>query len=138
MEPLNSSHKFWTCLTPMYISESKRAKSLIDYFIFFLSCFGFYWSIFILSHCCYLLFSYSVPSDSLWPHELQWPGFPVLHDLPEFAQTNVLWIGDAIQPSHPLHSLLLLKRHLNYTSGIHTYEGNSLIILIFNWNIFAL
>ena len=32
------------------------------------------------------------------------PGFPVLHHLPEFAQTHVHWVGDAIQPSHPLSS----------------------------------
>ena len=30
------------------------------------------------------------------------PGFPVLHSLPEFAQTRVHRIGDAIQPPHPL------------------------------------
>ena len=30
------------------------------------------------------------------------PGFPVLHYFLEFAQTHVHWIGDAIQPSHPL------------------------------------
>ena len=30
------------------------------------------------------------------------PGFPVLHYLPEFAQTHVPWICDAIQPSHSL------------------------------------
>ena len=30
------------------------------------------------------------------------PGFPVLHHLLELAQTHVLWVGDAIQPSHPL------------------------------------
>ena len=30
------------------------------------------------------------------------PGFPVLHCLPEFAQTHVHRVGDAIQPSHPL------------------------------------
>ena len=30
------------------------------------------------------------------------PGFPVLHHLPEFAQTHVHWVNDAIQPSHPL------------------------------------
>ena len=30
------------------------------------------------------------------------PGFPVLHYLPEFAQTQVHWVGDAIQPSRPL------------------------------------
>ena len=32
------------------------------------------------------------------------PGFPVLHHLPEFAWTHVHWVGDAIQPSHPLLS----------------------------------
>ena len=32
------------------------------------------------------------------------PVFPVLHCLPEFAQTHVHWVGDAIQPSHPLSS----------------------------------
>ena len=31
-------------------------------------------------------------------------GFPVLHYLPELAQTNVHRVGDAIQPSHPLSS----------------------------------
>ena len=30
------------------------------------------------------------------------PGFPVLHYLPEFAQTYVHWVNDAIQRSHPL------------------------------------
>ena len=30
------------------------------------------------------------------------PGFPVLYYLPEFAQTHVHWVDDAIQPSHPL------------------------------------
>ena len=30
------------------------------------------------------------------------PGFPDLHPLPEFAQTHVRWVDDAIQPSHPL------------------------------------
>ena len=32
------------------------------------------------------------------------PGFSVLHQLPELAQTHVLWVGDAIRPSHPLSS----------------------------------
>ena len=30
------------------------------------------------------------------------PGLPVPHHLPEFAQTRVHWVSDAIQPSHPL------------------------------------
>ena len=33
---------------------------------------------------------------------------PVHHQLPEFTQTHVHRVGDAIQPSHPLSSLLLL------------------------------
>ena len=36
------------------------------------------------------------------------PGFPVLHHLPECAQTHVHWVDVAIQPSHPCHPLLLL------------------------------
>src|SRR5574337_980960 len=35
------------------------------------------------------------------------PGFPVHHPFPELAQTHVHRVGDAIQPSHPLLSLLL-------------------------------
>ena len=33
------------------------------------------------------------------------PGLPVHHQLREFTQTHVHWVGDAIQPSHPLSSL---------------------------------
>ena len=32
------------------------------------------------------------------------PGLPVHDQLPEFTQTHVHWVGDAIQPSHPLSS----------------------------------
>ena len=36
------------------------------------------------------------------------PGFPVIHYLPEFAQTHAHWVADAIQPSHSVTPLLLL------------------------------
>ena len=43
------------------------------------------------------------------------PGLPVHHQVPEFIQTHVHWVGDAIQPSHPLSSpsppALNLSRH---------------------------
>ena len=42
------------------------------------------------------------------PMSCSMPGFPVLHSLLQFAQAHVHRIGDAIQPSHPLSSLLLL------------------------------
>ena len=32
------------------------------------------------------------------------PGLPVHHQLLEFTQTHIHWVGDAIQPSHPLSS----------------------------------
>ena len=32
------------------------------------------------------------------------PGLPVHHQLLELTQTHVHWVGDAIQPSHPLSS----------------------------------
>ena len=36
------------------------------------------------------------------PMNCSTPGFPALHHLPEFAQTHVHHVGDAIQSSHPL------------------------------------
>ena len=38
------------------------------------------------------------------PMDCSTPGLPVHHQLPEFTQTYVHWVGDAIQPSHPLSS----------------------------------
>ena len=38
------------------------------------------------------------------PTDCSMSGFPVLHYLPEFAQTHVHWVNDAVQPSHPLLS----------------------------------
>ena len=38
------------------------------------------------------------------PMNLSTPGLPVHHQLPESTQTHVHWVGDAIQPSHPLSS----------------------------------
>ena len=34
------------------------------------------------------------------PMDYSTPGLPVHHQLPEFTQTYVHWVGDAIQPSH--------------------------------------
>ena len=54
----------------------------------------------ILSDCS-VQFSHSVVSDSLRPHESQHARpLPVHHQLPEFTQTHVHRVGDAIQPSH--------------------------------------
>ena len=52
-------------------------------------------------------FNRSVISDSCDPINHSMPGLPVHHQLPEFTQTHVHRVGDAIQPSHPLSLLLL-------------------------------
>ena len=46
------------------------------------------------------------------------PGFPVLHYLPEFAETHVHQIDDAIQLSHPLSSPALNLSHQCLSNGI--------------------
>ena len=50
-------------------------------------------------------FSHSVKSNSLQPRGHSTPGFPVHHQIPEFAQTHVPQVSDAIQSSCPLSSL---------------------------------
>ena len=53
------------------------------------------------STCCFcsVTQSYQTLRD---PMDCSTPCFSVLHHLPEFVQTHVHWVGDAIQPSHPL------------------------------------
>ena len=51
--------------------------------------------------CCSVTKLCLTPRD---PINCSRPGFPVLHHLLEFAQTQVHWVGDAIQPSHLLSS----------------------------------
>ena len=53
-------------------------------------------------------FSRSVMSNSCNPMNCSMPRLPVHHQLPEFTQTHVHRVSDAIQPSHPLSTHLLL------------------------------
>ena len=52
------------------------------------------------------------------------PGFPVLHHLPELAQTHVHWVGDATQPSHPLSSPSLPGFNLSH---IRVFSNESVL-----------
>ena len=67
----------------------------------------------IFNHCLFIHSINSVPSLSSVaqscptlcnPMNCSMPGLPVHHQLPEFTQTHVYRVGDAIQPSHPLSS----------------------------------
>ena len=53
---------------------------------------------------CSVQFSRSVVSNSLQPHESQLARPPCPSPNPEFTQTHVHRVSDAIQPSHPLSS----------------------------------
>ena len=56
---------------------------------------------------------------TLWdPMNCGKPGCPVHHQLLELAQTHVHWVGDAIQPSHPLSSHSLPAFNLSQHQGL--------------------
>ena len=72
-----------------------------------------------LLHCRQILYHWATWEVLVWPQfssvaqscltlcnpmDCSTPGLPVHHQLPEFTQTHVHWVGDAIQPSHPLSS----------------------------------
>ena len=57
------------------------------------------------------------------PMDYSMSGFPVLHCLPEFVQTPVHSVGDAIQPPHPLWSLSPLALNLSQHQGLFQWVG---------------
>ena len=53
------------------------------------------------------------------------PGLPVHHQLPKSTQTYVHWVGDAIQPSHPLSSPSPPALNLSQRQGIFKWVSSS-------------
>ena len=53
------------------------------------------------------------------------PGLPVHHQLPGFTQTHVHWIGDAIQPYHPLSSPSPPTFNLSQHQGLFKWVSSS-------------
>ena len=53
------------------------------------------------------------------------PGLPVHHQLPEFIQTHVNWVHDAIQPSHPLSSPFPSALNLSKHQGLFKWVSSS-------------
>ena len=52
-------------------------------------------------------------------------GLPVHHQLSEFTQTHVHWVGEAIQPSHPLLSLFLPALHVSQHQSLFKWVSSS-------------
>ena len=59
------------------------------------------------------------------PMDRSTPGLPVHHQLPEFTQTHVRWVGDAIQLSHPLSSPSPPAFNLSQPQGLFQWVSSS-------------
>ena len=66
----------------------------------------------------------SVVSDSSWLMDCSTPGFPVHRQLPDSTQTHVHWVGDAIQPSHPLSSPSFPSFNLSQHQGLFKWVSS--------------
>ena len=62
------------------------------------------------------------------PMDCSMPGFPVPHHLPEFAQVHVLWVGDAIQPFHPLSPSSPSAFNVSQHQGLDARNGLAVCI----------
>ena len=61
----------------------------------------------IVYNCCYCWVP-KLCTTLCDPMDGSTPGFPVLHQALELAQTHVHWVSDAVQPSHLCRPLLIL------------------------------
>ena len=80
----------------------------------------------MLCCCCLVTKSCLTLCDTM---DCSTPGFPVLYYFLEFAQTQVHWVGDAIQPLHPLLSPSLPAFNLSQHQGLLT--NTKLLNIIF-------
>ena len=72
-----------------------------------------------------LLFSVTKSCPTLCdPMDCSTPGLPVHRQLPEFTQTDVHWVGDAIQPSHPLSSPSPPALNLSHHQGLFQWVSS--------------
>ena len=95
----------------------------------YLLCFPFLplWTILHKSFLYILQFS-SVAQSCLTlcdPMDCSMPGLPFHHQFPEFTQTHVHWVSDAIQPSHPLWSPSPPTFNLSQHQGLFQWVSSS-------------
>ena len=66
------------------------------------------------------------------------PGLPVHHQLPEFTQTYVHGVGDAIQPSHPLLSPSSLALNPSQHQGLFQWVSSSHQVAKVSYKVYKL
>ena len=91
---------FLSCYFAFPLSSAICKASSDNHFAFLHS--SLFGLVLVITYCCCSV-AQSCPTLCN-PMHYSMPGFPVLHNLPESAQTHVHWVNDAIQPSHPLSS----------------------------------
>ena len=94
----------------------------------------------ILPHCSQILYHLSQQGGKIvlqfssviqscltlcYPMDCSMPGFPIHHKLPEFTQTHVHWVSNAIQPSHPLSSPSPPALNLSQHQGLFQWVSSS-------------
>ena len=82
------------------------------------------YTMFLSSNCSLVHFSSVAQSRPTLcdPMDCSTPGLPVHHQLPEFTQTHVHWVDDAIQPS-PLPSSFPPAFNLSQHQGLFQWVG---------------
>ena len=75
----------------------------------------------LLPVASHLLVPVAQPLSCVWLYAT--PCFLVLHHFPEVAQTRVPWVGDAIQPSHPLSPPSSPALNLSQHWGLFQWVG---------------
>ena len=72
------------------------------------------------------------------PMNCTMPGLPVHHQIPEFTQTCVHWIGDAIQSSHPLSSPSSPAFNLSQHQDLFKWVNDRMISVGFQGTLFII
>jgi len=80
------------------------------------------WSRTVKHCCCSVAQSCPTLCD---PMDCDTPGLPVHHHLPEFPQTHVHWVSDAIQPSYPLSFFSPPAFYISQHQGLFQWVGSS-------------
>ena len=120
-------HKFalYGMLSGSVLAVESKDTGSVQALIVWLSAALFSWS---HRACLYICCCCSVSQE--WPTlcnlmDYSTPGFPVRHNPPEFSQTHVHWVSDAIQPSCPLWSPSLPAFNLSQHQGFFQWVSSS-------------
>ena len=104
-------------------SHGRRAVFTSDTSFYFFLCPSHFEAILLFCCCCCSVAQLCLTLCD--PMDCSTPGLPVLHCLPEFTQTYVHGVSDAIQPSHPPSSPSPLAFNLSQHQGLSQWVSSS-------------